>query len=131
MLKWLKDFFIGNRPPFEQPQRPPDDPSEVDIDELIEPTSLPMDAPPPKVTFMGYGFLFIGTCSYGTREECETFVRRRGGYNLNDVSSVDYVVIGTLVTKSWMYLIEKAIEHRTAHGTPAIISEDALGMPDL
>ncbi len=102
--------------------------------EILKSTSLPLDDPQPSVIFQGGSFLFTGTCAYGTRKECQAFIEERGGINAKNVTrKLDYLVIGTYVTKSWMHesygrKIETAVEYREMHGQPAIVSEDSLGM---
>ena len=112
------------------------------VGEALKTSSLPLDDPPPTVTIPGHRFLFTGTCAYGTRKECQEFVREQGGrpaakgagLNAKNVTkSLDYLVVGTYVTSSWMYeswgrKIEKAMEYRAEHGKPAIVSEETVGL---
>ena len=102
--------------------------------ELLNSTSLPLDDPQPKVIFPGRSFLFTGTCAYGTRKQCQAFIDQQGEINAQNVTrKLDYLVIGTYVTKSWIHetyglKIEKAMEYREQHRRPAIISEGTLGL---
>ena len=104
------------------------------VGELLKSASLPLDDPQPTVVVPKRAFLFTGTCAYGSRRECQAFIQERGGVNINSVTrALDYLVIGTYVTKSWIHeshgrKIEKAMELRAAHGKPAIISEETLGL---
>ena len=102
--------------------------------ELLKTASIPLDDPEPEVTIDGRLFLFTGTCAYGTRKECEAFIEDRGGIISKGVTrKLDYLVVGTYVTKSWMHesygrKIEKAMNYRTRHGRPHIVSEHTVGL---
>ena len=103
--------------------------------EILKSTTLPLDDPPPPIVLPRHFFLFTGTCASGPRRRCQEFIVERGGENAPSITrKLDYLVIGTYVTKSWMHenhgrKIEKAMEYRERYGRPAIISEDALGFP--
>ena len=106
------------------------------LGEILKSTTLPLDDPQPEVDIEGNTFAFTGTCAYGTRKQCREFVEERGGITLSNVTrQLDYLVIGTYVTKSWMHesygrKIEKAMEYREMYGLPSVISEQTLGMFD-
>jgi NAD-dependent DNA ligase len=97
-----------------------------EIGELAKTTSLPIDAPLPKIDFEGASFLFTGTCAFGTRKDCQAAIDELGGVNANSVTkTLNYLVLGTYVTDSWAHetfgrKIEKAIEYRDS-GMPLII----------
>ena len=97
-----------------------------EIGELAKTTSLPIDAPLPKIDFEGASFLFTGTCAFGTRKDCQAAIDELGGVNANSVTkTLNYLVLGTYVTDSWAHetfgrKIEKAIEYRD-NGMPLII----------
>jgi len=100
------------------------------IGELSKSTSLPINDPPPTIVFKDKTFVFTGTCAFGTRNECHEATRSLGGKIASNVTkSLDYLVIGTYVTDSWMHenygrKIEKAMDYR-ADGVPInIITEE-------
>ena len=104
------------------------DPSAVG--ELAKSTTLPINNPPPNIVFKGKRFLFTGTCAFGTRQQCHEATQSLGGVIAMSVSkSLDYLVIGTYVTDSWMHesygrKIEKAMNYR-APGVPInIVTEE-------
>ncbi len=45
-----------------------------EIGEFAKTTSLPVDEPFPSIIFEGMGFLFTGTCAYGTRKQCQAVI---------------------------------------------------------
>lgn len=96
------------------------------IGELAKTSSLPVDAPAPKIIFENNHFLFTGTCVYGTRRDCEAAIESLGGINANGVTKrLNYLVLGTYVTDSWVHesygrKIEKAMQYRN-DGVPIII----------
>lgn len=101
-----------------------------ELGEVAKTATLPICSPPPSLEFEGKNFLFTGTCAYGTRKECQAVVNERGGNNASGVTKkLDYLVLGTYVTDSWIHesfgrKIEKAMEYRD-NGTPlAIITEE-------
>lgn len=97
--------------------------------EIAKPTTLPLDQPPPAIAFPGKCFVFTGTCVFGTRAECEALTAARGGITHGTITKhVDYLVLGTYVTESWIHetygrKIEKAIEYRGAGVRLAIVNE--------
>ena len=109
-----------------------------EVGELARTSGLPTDDPMPAVAFPGKSFLFTGTCAYGTRAQCRAAVEARGGINAKSVTkSLDYLVLGTYVTDSWMHetfgrKIEKAVDYRARGAALAIITEahwaDAAGL---
>ena len=103
--------------------------------EFLKSAGIPLDDPQPEVVFPRRTFLFTGTCAYGTRKECQAFIDEWDGINIKNVTrKLDYLVIGTYVSKTWMHesfgrKIEKAMEYRELYRKPAIVSEASLGFP--
>lgn len=100
-----------------------------EIGELSKTTSLPLNAPAPKILFENNSFLFTGTCAFGTRKQCQEIIESLGGVNAGSVTkSLNYLVLGTYVTDSWAHetfgrKIEKAIEYRNGGVPLCIVSE--------
>ncbi|MGR2740923.1 BRCT domain-containing protein [Billgrantia sp. Q4P2] len=103
---------------------------ESEIGELAKTSSLPVDDPLPPVSFEEKTFLFTGTCAYGTRKQCQQAIESLGGVNAKNVTkSLNYLVLGTYVTDSWVHesfgrKIEKAVEYRDKGVPLAIITEE-------
>jgi len=97
-----------------------------EIGELAKTSSLPINDPLPEIEFDGSSFLFTGTCAFGTRKHCHEATESLGGTIAKGVNkSLDYLVLGTYVTDSWVHetfgrKIEKAIEYRE-NGLPVVI----------
>jgi NAD-dependent DNA ligase len=97
-----------------------------EIGELAKTSSLPINDPLPEIEFDGSSFLFTGTCAFGTRKQCHEATESLGGTIAKGVNkSLDYLVLGTYVTDSWVHetfgrKIEKAIEYRE-NGLPVVI----------
>lgn len=104
------------------------EPSEVG--ELAKSTSLPVDEPPPVITFPNKSFVFTGTCVYGTRKQCQEATASRGGVVAAGVTkAVSYLVLGTYVTDSWAHetygrKIEKAMLYRDEGVPISIVTEE-------
>ena len=95
-------------------------------------TRLPLDNPVPQLAFANRTFVFTGQFVYGTRNRCEAEVIQRGGRCSSGVTKkVDFVVIGELCSRDWLYSshgtkIQKAVQYRDERGVPlAIVPEDA------
>jgi NAD-dependent DNA ligase len=98
------------------------------LGELQKSTSLPIDAPPPKLDFKDRRFCFTGTFLYGTRKECTAAVTTRGGSGGSLTKDTDFLVIGIYATDSWVHSsygrkIEKALEMKNAGSAIAILGE--------
>ena len=97
--------------------------------ELMQSTLLPINKPLPAVSFNEKVFLFTGTCVFGTRKQCNEATEELGGVIATSVTkSLDYLVLGTYVTNSWIHenygrKIEKAMEYRSKGLPLAIITE--------
>lgn len=100
-----------------------------DIGEVTKSATLPLDEPTPEVVFSDKQFIFSGTFAYGTRKDCQRVITNLGGHNAKSVTqSVNYLVIGSYVTDSWIHetfgrKIEQAIKNRENGHKVAIISE--------
>ncbi|OED34763.1 NAD-dependent DNA ligase [Chromatiales bacterium (ex Bugula neritina AB1)] len=98
--------------------------------ELAKTSSLPVCVPPPKIDFVGKSFLFTGTCAFGARRICQEAIVKLGGVNAKSVNkSLNYLILGTYVTDSWMHesfgrKIEKAMEYRESGLAIAIVTEE-------
>lgn len=94
------------------------------------PSNLPLCKPAPSVKFPGKRFVLTGKFASGSRNECKKAVQAVGGSVSDHVSgNVDYVVIGSLVSESWIHesygrKIEKAVEVRESGSGLAIVSEE-------
>lgn len=97
-----------------------------ELGELAKSSTLPIDRPAPPVIFESKSFLFTGTCAFGTRKQCQEVTESLGGINVKSVTkSLDYLVLGTYVTDSWVHetfgrKIEKAMMYRE-QGMPLVI----------
>lgn len=93
------------------------------------PTSLPIEQVD-QIEFKDRRFCFTGTFLYGTRKACEKAVEDRGGEACkNVIMGLDYLVIGTLVTRDWANTshgrkIEKAMNYKSREFPITIISEE-------
>jgi len=90
--------------------------------------TLPLDNPAPEVTFKGKAFCFSGTFAIGARKDCEQAVINAGAKVSPLDEDVNYLVIGSYATDSWVHSafgknIEKAVSLRAASRPIAIISE--------
>ena len=101
----------------------------AEIGELAKTTSLPLCEPAPEIVFKDQVFVFTGTCAYGTRKECQSVVEELGGIHTRNVTkSLNYLVLGTYVTDSWIHenygrKIEKAMKYRDDGVPLSIVSE--------
>lgn len=102
----------------------------AELGELAKTSNLPVDHPMPEVEFDGNSFLFTGTCAYGTRKQCQALIDDLGGVNAGSVNkSLDYLVLGTYVTDSWIHesfgrKIEKAMDYREKGHGVVIVTEE-------
>ncbi|HET6612249.1 MAG TPA: BRCT domain-containing protein [Kofleriaceae bacterium] len=101
---------------------------DFELGEVLKPATLPLDDPPPPISFEGSRFCFTGTFNYGRRKVCEQAVVERGGTVGGVSKRTNFLVIGSYATDSWKHSpfgnkIIKGCELRDG-GTPlAIISE--------
>ena len=93
-------------------------------------TELPIDQPPPTITWLGTVFVFTGKFAFGPRKSCEREVKRLGGLcEANVTERTRYLVIGTFGSRDWVHTsfgrkIERAVTLRTAGHSVAILAED-------
>lgn len=94
------------------------------------PSSLPLNNPPPILSWVDRVFLFTGVMAYGPRKDCESLILERGGLIGGSVSKkVHYLIVGSIGSDQWLHSsygtkIKRAVELRES-GTPiAIISEE-------
>lgn len=102
----------------------------TELGEVMQSSQLPINDPLPEVEFLDKVFLFTGTCVFGTRKQCNEATAELGGIIAKGVTqSLDYLVLGTYVTDSWIHetygrKIEKAMEYRDRGLPLAIITEE-------
>jgi NAD-dependent DNA ligase len=93
-------------------------------------TRLPIDEPPPDVTFQGRSFCFTGEFIFGSRAKCQQSVLERGGYCHHRVSAATgFLVIGTVASPSWAHelygrKIEAAVSLKDSGHCLGIVSEE-------
>src|SRR5207302_2054422 len=67
-------------------------------------TRLPVDEPPPDISFARKTFCFTGQFVYGPRNKCEKSVLDRGGVCQDKpTSATNFVVIGTIANQKWAH----------------------------
>ncbi len=99
------------------------------FDERVSSPYLPVDDPLPTVIFDDKTFCFTGRTCFGFRTQCQHAILSLGGIVITNISKkLDYLVIGTGVTESWMHQsygrkIERAVEYRKSGLPLAIITE--------
>lgn len=93
-------------------------------------TTLPLDQPPPSITWQDRGFVFTGQMACGTRKQCQEVVKTLGGFPLANISrKMHYLVIGTIGSEAWLYSthgtkINSAIDLKRDGLPIAIVSEE-------
>lgn len=102
---------------------------QVELGEVLKPTTLPLCTPAPTLTFPARIYCFTGTFNYGRRSACDAAVRERGGASAGLSRKTDVLVIGAYVTESWKHStfglkIMQALEWRDRGAAIAIVSED-------
>ena len=94
------------------------------------PTELPLDRPPPSITWHGSVFVLTGKFAFGPRKDCERQVHNLGGdCDPNLTQRTNYLIIGTFGSRDWVHTsfgrkIEKAVAYRKAGHRLAILAED-------
>lgn len=92
-------------------------------------TKLPLDFPPPAISFAGHEFVFTGKFVWGTRSACESAISARGGTLGKSITRrTNFLVLGDLGSRDWVHTsfgrkIEKAVEYREA-GVPIKIIDE-------
>ncbi|MCB1693133.1 MAG: BRCT domain-containing protein [Pseudomonadales bacterium] len=93
-------------------------------------TTLPLDKPAPKVSFVGKTFCLTGRFVFGSNLECEETILELGGsVDSSPGKDTDYLVIGELCSPDWAHTtfgrsIERAIELQEQGAPISIISEE-------
>ncbi|ALI03177.1 NAD-dependent DNA ligase [Pseudomonas sp. FW306-02-F02-AA] len=94
------------------------------------PTSLPLNNPPPVLSWADKVFIFSGVMAYGPRKDCESLILERGGLIGGSVNKkVHYLVVGSIGNDQWLHSsygtkIKKAVELRESGVPIAIVSEE-------
>jgi len=86
-------------------------------------------SPEPEIVVEGKNLCFTGTFSYGNRKDCQAAVVQRGGLATSINFKLNYLVIGSYATDSWVQSswgrkIEKAI-HLSQKGANILIVSEA------
>lgn len=103
---------------------------DFEIGEALKSSTLPLCVPAPEISFRGRSFAFTGTFVYGSRKDCETAVKERGGTAGSVRLDTAFLVIGQYASDDWTQSsygrkIEKAVEYRDTRGQPLhIVSEE-------
>ena len=77
--------------------------SDFDLGEIAKSSSLPLDNPEPDIIYEEKNFCFTGTFIYGTRKDCESAAKDKGGKATSLNMRTDYLVIGAYATDSWIH----------------------------
>jgi NAD-dependent DNA ligase len=101
---------------------------DIELGEVLKPTTLPLCEPAPDVMFDGRRFCFTGTFAFGQRRACEQAVIDRGSKAGSLTQSTEFLVIGAYATESWKHStmgtkIMNACEFRDRGIPISIISE--------
>ncbi len=94
------------------------------------PTTLPLNNPPPALSWEGRTFVFTGVMAYGPRKDCEQLVLDRGAITSASISrKVNFLVIGSIGNEQWLNStygtkIKKALELRESGSPIALVSEE-------
>ncbi len=95
-----------------------------------ESTALPLDLPPPSLSFGGQVYVFTGKFAFGPRKACHKAVTELGGECASSITrKTSVLVLGTFGSRDWAHTsfgrkIEKAVGYRDKMGLPWIVSED-------
>ncbi len=93
-------------------------------------STLPLDNPPPSLTFENSVYCFTGQFVSGTRNDCHHATIQLGGAVKTSVSKkIDFLVIGVIGSRDWVHTsygrkIEYAMQLRQEGHGLAIVSED-------
>jgi NAD-dependent DNA ligase len=94
-------------------------------------TTLPLDTPPPAVTFPSKRFHVTGQFAFGSRSKVLKAIESRGGIGLDSTPNreANYLVIGIFASQKWATAsfgrkIQRAVELRDSGSGIAIISEE-------
>lgn len=102
--------------------------SDFELGELLKSSGLPFDEPQPGLQFAGMRYCFTGTFAFGSRNECEAAVHKRGAEAGSLTKGTNYLVIGAYATESWIQSaygrkIERAMELKQQGCPIAIVGE--------
>jgi NAD-dependent DNA ligase len=93
-------------------------------------TRLPLDEPPPNLSFQSHVFVFTGRFLFGTRARCEQAVCQRGGMCEGNITQrTNALVIGNLGSRDWIHTsfgrkIQKAVEYQRKGVRLSIVGEE-------
>ena len=93
-------------------------------------SSLPLNEPPPEITFNEKTFCFTGELAFGPRREAAAIVDSLGGFVASAITKkIDYLVLGCMGSRDWLHSthglkISKAVSLREDGNNISIISED-------
>lgn len=93
-------------------------------------TTLPLDDPPPLISWRDEVYVFTGRFAYGTRDDCAREVFERGGAVHDNVTAMtSFLVIGTFGSRDWKRSaygrkIESAVKLRSNGSSIRIVGED-------
>lgn len=94
------------------------------------PATLPLDTPPPLISWENESYVFTGRFAYGTRRHCAQEVLSRGGSVEDAVTQqTSFLVIGTFSSRDWVSSsygrkIQKAVRLRADGFALRIVGED-------
>ena len=92
-------------------------------------TSLPLDDPPPAISFPGKEFCVTGKFAFGTRSNVFKAIEARSGIpNPTPRETTDFLVVGTFCSRDWTHAtygrkIEHAVQLRQKRTGIKIVSE--------
>ncbi|UYO55709.1 NAD-dependent DNA ligase [Rhodopseudomonas palustris] len=75
----------------------------IELGEVLKPTSLPLCNPAPDLVFPGQRYCFTGTFNFGQRRDCERVVVERGATAGGLAMKTNVLVIGAYATESWKH----------------------------
>jgi hypothetical protein len=93
-------------------------------------TELPLDTPPPLISWEQEVYVFTGKFAYGTRAHCQREVHQRGGLCEDSITRrTTFLVLGTFGSRDWKQTsygrkIERAVQLRDSGFPIRIIGED-------
>lgn len=102
---------------------------DFEIGELQKSTSLPLNDPPPALSFINKRYCFTGTFAFGSRKDCEQAVQEMKAEAGSLTRKTDFLVIGVYATDSWAHSsfgrkIEKAVDMQSQGHPIQIVGEE-------
>lgn len=76
---------------------------DFELGEVLKATSLPLNSPPPPLSFNGQSYCFTGTFNFGNRRHCQEAVIERGAQAGGLSKKTTILVIGVYATDSWKH----------------------------